>query len=222
MTKLRFTVSMESIVVVRHGETEINRANKETKDRMIGGQLESPLLPEGMDGAIEAGKKISGMSGIDIRLAVSSDLSRAVDTRDLIVEQLSGKKEIRSHKTAGLREIDYGKFAGKRESQAAQEFPEYFSGPTFKNWRGDFDHKAPGGENYADIAARLGDLDSLLRQTDGDVLIVSHMHTIRVLLHRALGLTPEQTIRLKIPNTIPLVLKRDKMVGEVTLAHLLS
>ncbi len=214
--------AMSHLVALRHGITDINEWNRHhSTNQKIGGQLESQLLPEGEEGAIAAGRQIAKMPGLAIRLAVSSDLHRAMRTRDLVVQQLPNRS-IPVRAIAGLREISYGVFAGMDEAQARRRYPEFFDDP---QWKGDFVQKAPGGENYTNIDERLKrELDPLLDAETGDVLIVAHLHVLRVLLYRLFDLTRGQTCRLNVPNTKPNIIERGKpngLVGEVTWEKLL-
>lgn len=216
---------MAHLVILRHGTTEINEWNeRHPMDKRIGGQLESPLTEQGKADATEAGKKIARMAGIDIQLAISSDLERARRTRDLILQQIP-KKGIPVIAIPELREINYGEFAGRKEAAIRQKYPEFFDDPNCNQWRGSFHQKAPDGENYTDIGKRLKrGLDPLLDGQTGDSLIVSHRHALRVLLYQLLDLTPEQTYGLDIPNTEPIVIARgnpNRVVGEGTLEKLL-
>lgn len=160
----------------------------------------------------------------NIVLAVSSDIERAVMTRDLVLKELEAQN-IPVVSIPVLREISYGSFEEKTEEEMRREHPEFFENPDFMNWRGDFEQKAPDGENYADIGERLKDLEPHLNGENGEILVVSHLHVSRVLLHRLLGLTKEEACRLKIPNTTPIVIERGKtnrLIGEVTLQCLLA
>ena len=44
-------------------------------------------------------------------------------------------------------------------------------------------------------------------QEDGDLLVVSHYNTIRCIIGRAIGLTPQQIVQISIPNAVPIVLR---------------
>lgn len=215
---------MGHFVLLRHGETEINKWNKDNEtNKKIGGHRESPLTPQGETDAIEAGKQIARMSWIDIQQVFSSVLERALRTTYLVIQQLpTGIPVI---VVPEFREISYGLlFGGRMEKQVQKERPEFFE-PPLKNWRGDFDQKAPGGQNYTDLdeVVRKG-METVLRGRTGDKLIVSHLHVFRVLLYRLFGLTKEETCRLTIPNTTPIVIEQgspNRLVGDVTWEQLL-
>jgi broad specificity phosphatase PhoE len=70
-----------------------------------------------------------------------------------------------------------------------------------------FDQCAPGGETLAKVTERAWSaVHELAETTTGDLIIVSHYNPIRCVLGRALELTPQQTLRLHIPNAEPIVL----------------
>ena len=215
---------MSHIVLIRHGKTEINAWNdKHPHAKRIGGQLESPLISEGKAGATNAGRLVAAMR-LNIQLAVSADHERTIVTRDVSLAELPEPKP-KACALPGLREISYGEFAGKEEAEIRARYPEFFEDPRLKKWRGDFDQKAPGGENYTDIEARLeSEVFPVLAEEPGNILVVSSLHTLRVFLYKTLGLTREQAVRLKIPNTLPILIRRGNscvLVGDVPLEKLL-
>jgi probable phosphoglycerate mutase len=86
----------------------------------------------------------------------------------------------------GLREIAYGAWEGRKETEIAKSEPEAFAA-----WQGDPALVAPpGGESAFAIAARA--LPVLLRarreHASGRVLLVSHKATIRVIVCALLGM----------------------------------
>jgi probable phosphoglycerate mutase len=86
----------------------------------------------------------------------------------------------------GLREIDYGRWEGKTPVDVKQEFHD-----EYLNWLADAGWNSPtGGERGIDVGYRsLGVLEEIQREhSDGDVLVVSHKATIRILLCQLLGI----------------------------------
>ena len=69
---------MKRIYIVRHGQTYINRYDK------MQGWCDTPLTDEGIKGAKDAGK---ALSDIPFDIAISSDLKRASDTCDYIINE---------------------------------------------------------------------------------------------------------------------------------------
>ncbi len=215
-------------ILLRHGDTEINAWNTqctEEAQKRIGGQRESPLIDKGILAATNAGKQIAGM-GYELKRLMHGDHGRTVHTTELVLAELPNKESIQVVSTPALREINYGDFAGKTVAQVRETHPEYFSSPELLHWRGDFRARAPGGENYEDIQTRLRQaqvFESLSQPST--TIIVSSLHTIRVLLHEILGLSEEDVLRLSIPNAVPLVLERGevtRLIGDRELTDLLK
>lgn len=94
---------MVDFYVVRHGLTEYNVSGK------IQGWCDAPLTPEGVDKAIELGKVLSS---VRFDAAFSSDLYRAVHTKQLILkENQQPPKENRE--LPELREMNFGNVEAK-------------------------------------------------------------------------------------------------------------
>lgn len=86
----------------------------------------------------------------------------------------------------GLRELDFGTWEGKTPETVNRENSEHYL-----RWVADAGWNAPtGGERGIDVARRaLAVLDEIQREhAGGDVLVVSHKATIRILLCALLGI----------------------------------
>lgn len=79
-----------------------------------------------------------------------------------------------------LVEWDYGDYEGKTTAAIRQHRPGW---DVFRDG-------CPGGESIADVAARADRIVGRLRAMEGDVLLFSHSHFLRVLAARWLGLDP--------------------------------
>ena len=73
-----------------------------------------------------------------------------------------------------------------------------------------YDRCAPGGETLAMVSARAWPVIERLmtENADGDLLVVSHYNTIRCVIGQALQLTPDQVVKISIPNAVPIVLRQ--------------
>jgi probable phosphoglycerate mutase len=86
----------------------------------------------------------------------------------------------------GLRELDYGEWEGKSPEEVNRDHQE-----DYLRWLADAGWNAPtGGERGIDVGLRaMAVIEEIWREhADGDVLIVSHKATIRILLCQLLGI----------------------------------
>lgn len=150
------------LYMVRHGETDWNKARK------IQGQVDIPLNEFGRHLAIETGK---GLADIPFDLCISSPLLRAVETAELIL----GGKDIPVTMDKRIMEMAFGVWEGKCCSEEGwnlpQEFHDFFEAPER--------YRAPeGGEDFYMVRERLEDFLKELYQRadlkDKNVLITTH------------------------------------------------
>ncbi len=111
-----------------------------------------------------------------------SPLKRAVATAQPLCEAAG----LTPHQREGLKEIAYGQWEGKTPGEVNRDFhDEYVS------WLADPGWNAPtGGERGVDIARRSSAvLEEIERtQPSGNVLVVSHKATLRIMLCSLLGI----------------------------------
>jgi broad specificity phosphatase PhoE len=149
------------VVLVRHGETEWSRELKHT------GRTDVPLTETGEEQARVVGEALRGR---EFALVLSSPLRRALDTA-----RLAGfEPEVRDE----LAEWDYGEYDGRRTVEIREEVPDWTI------WR----YGARGGESVSEVSARADRVVEELLRVEGDVLVFSHGHLLRVLTARWLGL----------------------------------
>jgi 2,3-bisphosphoglycerate-dependent phosphoglycerate mutase len=194
------------IVLVRHGETEMNVLNKERP--ILNGQAETPLTPLGLQQAIDAGKGIDAMKDVHLKSAVSSTIQRSVLTARTALDQLSYAVPLDF--SDGLRERSLGIFEGKFTDEVYAEFPQYKDHPDFMHFREHFVQRAPKGENLTEVTARAWKvLQEAEAECEGDLAIFSHSTTLRALLGKALRFSERQTINLSVPNGKPILLRKN-------------
>jgi broad specificity phosphatase PhoE len=163
---------MGELILLRHGETEWSRDGQHT------GLTDVPLTAAGEAGGASL-KPV--LAGHDIRAAFTSPLQRAARTAEL-----AGLADVKQD--PDLREWDYGGYEGMTTPQIREQRPGW------NLWRdgvipGDADHP---GETAQQVGARA---DAVLARVtpllaEGDVVLVSHGHFLRVLTARWLGLDP--------------------------------
>lgn len=199
---------MKHLVMVRHGESQLNVINKEK--RVYCGQIDTELTDFGRVQASDAGKRLKVLDYLGVRRAVASPLKRASETLSLILAELDNRIARLPHH-ADLMERSHGEFEGLSDEQAFARFPHYRDDPNFADFMSTYDRCAPGGETLAMVSARAWPVVERLMQEVGDLLVVSHYNTIRCIVGRAIGLAPEQIVQISIPNAVPIVLRCRKL-----------
>jgi broad specificity phosphatase PhoE len=195
---------MRHLVLIRHGESELNAVSRHT--RTYCGQNETPLTERGREQARLAGQKLTRLSYLQPQAAVSSPLSRAVHTLELVIAQLQASVFVLPP-VPGLVERSHGCFEGLTEEVVFRDYPHYRDHPDYCHFMNHFKQSAPGGETLTIVVNRAWSaLQQLTASTTGDLLIVSHFNPIRCLLGRALNLPRAEILRMHIPNADPIVL----------------
>jgi glucosyl-3-phosphoglycerate phosphatase len=157
--------------IARHGETVFNAAA-----RMQGDAPHTPLTRAGFRQADEMGALLRIGLGAKPKLTLwASPTGRALQTLAVIAEHL----ELDWHQARvddRLREIDIGAWGGRLYAEIAAEQDGFFD-----RAHGLFAARPPGGEDYADVAARLRSWLDDHESEEGDRLIVMHGMSSRVL-----------------------------------------
>src|SRR5215467_7010404 len=122
---------MTTFYLVRHGATKLNNQTDMSQDR-IRAWSDIPLSPEGREHAKEVAESLKGKG---IRVIISSDLGRAVETADIIGKAI-GVKPVYTQK---LRPWDLGELTGKTTEEAI---------PIIKQYIKDGDKPVPKGESF--------------------------------------------------------------------------
>lgn len=149
------------VILVRHGETEWSRTGRHT------GRSDPPLTEEGERQAQAVGEALRGRS---FALVLSSPLIRARETASMA----GFEPELRDD----LAEWDYGEYDGLTTPEIREQVPDWTI------WR----YGGLGGESVEQLAARADRVVAELLTVDGDVLVFSHGHFLRVLTARWLEL----------------------------------
>jgi probable phosphoglycerate mutase len=167
------------LFIARHGETVFNAAG-----RMQGMYAHTPLTREGCEQATDMGVALKRhIEDADPLALISSPAGRTLQTLALVVEEL-GRDFHANDTDVRLREIDVGDWDGCYYKDIAPDIRTIM----------DMEHKlfikkAPGGEDYRDVAERVNEW--LGEQTfETDMLIITHGMTARVLRGILLGLPP--------------------------------
>jgi broad specificity phosphatase PhoE len=148
------------LFLVRHGETDWNRA------RRIQGRTDIPLNDTGRAQATTAGRRLATRSWDGI---LASPLDRARETAVLIAAEIGlGDPEL----VPALVERDYGEAEGMDWLEVERRFPD--GGPV------------PGRESRRDVADRVVPalIELAMARPDAALVVVSHGGAIRSVLDR--------------------------------------
>ncbi|HEX8551880.1 MAG TPA: histidine phosphatase family protein [Abditibacteriaceae bacterium] len=159
---------------LRHGQTEFSRANA-----FCGSGLDPELTT---DGAAMAAGFADTFRTQSWQAIYCSPLRRAQQTAQPLSEALSLPLQVRD----GLKEIGYGRWEGKSVADVSRDFHD-----DHLRWTADPAWNAPtDGETAIAIAQRALHVVEEIRANyeDGNVLVVSHKATIRIVLCSLLGI----------------------------------
>lgn len=162
------------LVFLCHGESEHARDGY-----FCGSGTDSALSASGLNAAR---RFAAAYAGHPFQAIYSSPLARALDTAAPIAEALRLKPAARD----GLKDIAYGQWEGRSTKHVSGEF-----GREYLRWRMNPAKYPPtGGETAADVAGRGAKVIHEMQAAfpAGDILVVSHADTIRILLCSLLGL----------------------------------
>lgn len=168
------------LVLLRHGETQWSRDGRHT------GRTDLPLTDLGREQALRAAERLSALA-IDPVLVLSSDLERARHTAELA--GLSAQTD------PDLREWDYGGYEGRSTAEIRAE-----TGTDWDVFRdGVIAGKTPG-ETVEEVAARASRVIArvLPQLARGDVVLVGHGHTSRILTTVWLRTSPRFAAQLTL------------------------
>ena len=172
-----------TILLVRHGETEWNRA------RRYQGWSDSPLTDDGIAQAAAIGRRLRAVPEAADAEIVASPIGRARRTAEIIAESLGYTAKLRFDER--LREISLGSWDGldRREIRSRmgahfEEFEWYFH--------------TPDGESYDEFAGRIAGW--LAEAGEGPVIVVCHGVVTRVLRGLYADLPRAEALRLAVPQ----------------------
>ena len=216
----------KTLVMVRHGQSEWNLANKFT------GWVDVDLSEKGEKEAIEAGKKIKE-AGIVFDHAHTSILKRAIKTCNYVLEY-SEQLFVPVEKTWRLNERHYGALQGLNKAETAEKY----SDEQVHIWRRSYDTLPPTLSEEAqeeqlnmrqfknlpkDVIPTAENLKITLERAlpyffdniapqllkDETVLVAAHGNSLRALAKHIEGISDEDIMDLEIPTGQPLVYELD-------------
>jgi probable phosphoglycerate mutase len=159
------TDTLPLLYLARHGETAWSLSGQHT------GLTDLPLTKRGEDNARRLGERLKGLTFAKV---YTSPLQRARRTGEL-----AGFGAV-AVIDPDLVEWNYGDYEGKTSKEIQLQRPDWQL----------FRDGCPGGETLAAIGARADRVVGRVRSSNGNVLIFSSSHFLRVLTARWLGLDP--------------------------------
>jgi broad specificity phosphatase PhoE len=163
-----------NLYLLRHGQTELSR-----EDNFCGSGLDPALTHEGQEMAQAFATTYGSVPWSAI---YSSSLQRAIATAHPLCHSLGMKLDVREE----LNEIAYGKWEGLTKEIVKRDYhDDYISWLADPAW-----HAPTGGELAVVIATRGLKVMNEMRARfgEGNVLVVSHKATIRIIICTLLGI----------------------------------
>ncbi len=228
---------MPRLVLLRHGQSEWNLANRFT------GWVDVGLTDQGRAEADEAGRLLAA-ADIAVDLAYTSLLKRAIKTLWLALESMD-RMWIPVIRSWRLNERHYGGLQGLDKAETAAKHGD----DQVKIWRRSLDIPPPPSED-ADRAALRADpryaeltddqlpsgeslaltIDRVLPywnetirpslEAGRTVLIAAHGNSLRALVAHLDGLSKDEILELNIPTGSPLVYELDDALKPIRSAYL--
>ena len=215
---------MYRLVLLRHGESEWNKAN------LFTGWTDVDLSEKGIQEAMEAGRKLKE-NGFRFNYAFTSLLKRAVKTLFYTLNEMD-LLWIPVEKSWRLNEKHYGMLQGMNKTAATEQYGK----EQVLLWRRSWDvapqplspddprHPAndprytepestPGTESLSDTTARILPfwesriLPAL--KSEKEVLIAAHGNSLRAIVKQLKGMGNDEIISFNIPTAIPYVFEFD-------------
>jgi len=168
------------IVLVRHGQTDANRAGR------LLGRADPPLNERGRHQADSLATVLEHESAP--RLVLTSPLLRARETAERISAATGTPVRIDER----LIELDYGEW----DERLLRDIPADVG----TRWRADPSFAAPGGESLVDLRSRITPCAEELMElaTDGVIIVVSHVSPIKAIICWALDLDDSYAWRFRL------------------------
>lgn len=162
-----------TLYLIRHGETIYSQTGGYC------GELDPELTDEGrqMAEAFAMAYRSTPWNAIYV-----SPMKRTIATARPLCEAIGMEMQLRD----GLKEIRYGEWEGKTNEYVKEHYAE-----DYERWLTEPAWNAPvGGETSVQIASRASAVIAEIedKYTEGNVLVVSHKATIRIILCSLLGI----------------------------------
>lgn len=213
-----------TILIARHGESIWNKDSKFT------GWTNIPLNNKGIEDAHNIGKALIN-ENLFPDIFFTSTLDRAIDTTNIIKNKINNNALL--HTSWRLNEKHYGTLEGVPRKYIRNVYGEKFTQmlrtnynikvPILKNYnynheytsyKNCYSEKIKNGETNEEVLTRFlqyYENDILFTLTQNKLpLIISHKHTIRVLIKHLLNMNDEDFENYKLPSNKILNIKLDE------------
>jgi alpha-ribazole phosphatase len=169
---------MKRLFLIRHGTTESPGG-----ERFYG----STDLPLSKEGRRQAERLAARLSSVNVNMIFTSPLERALAT----TRTIAAKNKISFNIIEGLSEVDFGEWEGLSFEEIQARYPDESEKWLNDPWIFNF----PGGESVPDFKARV--IRSLQKNIgfEGDLVIISHGGTLRVLISYLGGIEENEIFR---------------------------
>ncbi|HSG44329.1 MAG TPA: histidine phosphatase family protein [Anaerolineales bacterium] len=160
------------LYLVRHGTTPLTAEDK------FSGAENVFLSDEGRD---QVNLLAHRLADDNIHAIYSSPLDRTLETASIIARP----HKLKPIKKDGLREISHGHWEGLTRQQVEEQYADEYTA-----WESDpFTFAPKGGESGISVLARALPIirEVVVKHKDGNVLVVSHKATLRLIISSLLG-----------------------------------
>jgi 2,3-bisphosphoglycerate-dependent phosphoglycerate mutase len=227
------TTTPGTLVLLRHGESEWNKAN------LFTGWVDVPLSEQGRREAARGGQLLAE-HGLLPDVLHTSLLKRAITTAELALAE-ADRQWVPVRRSWRLNERHYGALQGKDKAQTLAEFGE----EQFMTWRRSYDTPPPpiesgsefsqdGDPRYASLPPEarprtecLADVvvrmlpywyDAIVPdlRAGRTVLVAAHGNSLRALVKHLDGMGDQEVVGLNIPTGVPLRYDLDDDLRPVT------
>jgi 2,3-bisphosphoglycerate-dependent phosphoglycerate mutase len=227
-----FTIQMQKLVLIRHGESEWNRENRFT------GWTDVDLSDEGLNQAKKAGQLLK-KHDYNFDIGFTSLLKRSIKTLHIMLEELD-HLWIPVEKSWRLNERFYGALQGLNKEETVAKYGE----AQVQKWRRDpnedpppitkEDERYPGFDlRYKGLTERELPLTENLSETmdrvlpfwnesivdamrkNQKVIICAHGNSLRSLIKYIDRLSDEEVAKLEIPTAVPWVYELDEGLNRI-------
>lgn len=173
------------LLLVRHGETDWNKAGK------FQGQIDVPLNDTGREQSRRAGEFLKQ---IPLDFAVSSPMVRPKETAEIILQH---QNAVPLQLYGGLSEISHGLWEGRFESEIEASYPGLLT-----QWKTRPETvQMPEGENLQQVWTRaIASWREIVQSVSGTGLVVAHDAINKAILCHLFGLDPAHFWKFKQGN----------------------